>query len=397
MSSKPVLFTPIQVGNVQLKHRIVLAPLTRNRSSQKEHVPTIPLMQEYYAQRGSIPGTLLITEATFITAEAGGDDNIPGIWSPAQIEAWKKVTDAVHGNKSYIYLQLWALGRAATPATLREDGYDFVAPSPIPMKPDAKDIPRALTVPEIKQYVKWYATAAHNAVHLAGFDGVEVHNANGYLLDQFVQDVSNQRDDEYGGSIEARSKFSLEVVDAVVKEVGAERVGIRVSPWSMFQAMKMADPIPQFTYLISSLLKSHPNLAYLHAIEARAGAPPHESNDFLRHLWRSKPDEAFKRVFISADGYKRDTAIARAEKDSEDGLVAFGKAFLANPDLPFRLENDLPLNTWNFKTFFSRAHLPGTEIGYTDYPFSSEFLNSAISGINPTVQPPEKELEKSNL
>ncbi|PPQ91098.1 hypothetical protein CVT25_013136 [Psilocybe cyanescens] len=409
--STSALFTPIQIGTSRLEHRIVLAPLTRFRSTQKEHVPVLPIMPTYYAQRASCSGTLLITEATYISAQAGGDDNVPGIWSPEQIAAWKEVTDAVHAQKSFIYLQLWSLGRAATPSTLIEDGLDFVAPSAIPMKPSSKEIPRALTIPEIQTYLQQYATAAHNAVHLAGFDGVEVHSANGYLLDQFLQDVSNQRQDEYGGSVEGRSRFTLEAVDAVVREVGAERVGIRLSPWSAFQGMKMADPIPQFTHLVSSLIAAHPTLAYLHAIEPPHSAPPHESNDFLRKLWKSPPSSSSStssstRVFISCDGYTRDTAIARADSDGD--VIAFGKSFLANPDLPYRLKNNIPLNAWDKKTFYRRAHLPGTEIGYIDYPFAAAPVSSSESathsslplangGAEPVEKQESEEREKSNL
>ncbi|KAG6878666.1 hypothetical protein C0992_007734 [Termitomyces sp. T32_za158] len=229
------LFQPIDVGTTRLQHRLVLAPLTRFRST-KAHVPVLPLVKEYYSQRSSTPGSLLITEATFIAAKAGGYDNVPGIWNEEQTMAWKEVTDQVHANGSYIFVQLWALGRAANPDILSSDGYPFVAPSPIAIASKPPPLPRELTVDEIQEYTALYVAAARNAVEKAGFDGVEIHGANGYLIDQFLQEGSNQRSDQYGGSIEARSKFGLEVVDAIVRAIGAERTAIRLSPWSTFQS-----------------------------------------------------------------------------------------------------------------------------------------------------------------
>ncbi|KJA26679.1 hypothetical protein HYPSUDRAFT_198932 [Hypholoma sublateritium FD-334 SS-4] len=352
--SPQALFTPIKVGVQTLQHRVVLAPLTRYRSTQKEHVPITPLMTTYYSQRARHPGSLLVTEATFIAPHAGGYDHVPGIWSAPQIAAWKEITDAVHAEGSFIFLQLWALGRTAKPAVLSEDGFEHVAPSPIAIS-DKYETPRALTVGEIQQYVLDYAQAARNAVHEAGFDGVEVHCANGYLPDQFLQDVSNTRTDAYGGSVQKRSKFALEVVDAVVKAVGAERTGVRVSPWSTFQSMRMADPKPQFSYFANKLLLAHPDLAYLHAIESEEPSAE-ESNDFLRDIWAPKP-------FVTAGNYMRETAIERA--DASGDLVAFGRFYISNPDLVTRLENDVPLTPYNYSTFYT----PETPEGYIDYPF----------------------------
>ncbi|KAF4622850.1 hypothetical protein D9613_002358 [Agrocybe pediades] len=352
------LFQPIKVGTSALQHRVVLAPLTRYRSSQKEHIPTTPLMETYYSQRGSRPGTLLITEATFIAPKAGGYDNVPGIWSEDQIKAWKKVTDAVHAKGSFIYLQLWALGRTARPDVLKEEGYELVAPSAISAG-ETYSVPRELTIPEIQEYIQLYAQAAKNAVE-AGFDGVEIHGANGYLIDQFLQDVSNNRTDEYGGSIEARSKFGLEVVDAVVKAIGQEKTAIRVSPWGRFQNMKMEDPIPQFSHFIGTIAQLYPDFAYLHVVESYEG----ESNDFLRQIWKPRP-------FISCGGYNAETALERAEKDDPE-LVAFGQWYISNPDLPDRIEKGIPFTPFNTSTFYTRAHEKGTEIGYIDYPFTDE-------------------------
>jgi NADPH2 dehydrogenase len=227
------LFTPIKVGGMNLNHRIVLAPLTRLRA-HLTHVPG-PYAATYYAQRASVPGTLLISEGTYISQAAGGKDFVPAINTQEQIAGWKEVTDAVHEKKSFIYCQLWALGRAAFPDVLaKENNSPLVSASPIPLSIRPTSVPHALTESEIKTCITTYAAAARNAME-AGFDGVEIHGANGYLIDQFLQEVSNTREDNWGGSIEKRARFAIEVVDAITKEVGAEKVGIRLSPWSPFQ------------------------------------------------------------------------------------------------------------------------------------------------------------------
>ncbi|KAG2135251.1 NADH:flavin oxidoreductase/NADH oxidase [Suillus clintonianus] len=357
------LFTPIQVGHMDLSHRIVLAPLTRFRG-YSSHVPG-PHAATYYAQRGSVTGTLLVSEATFISQAAGGMDFVPGIYTQEQVEGWKKVTDAVHEKGSFIFCQLWALGRAAIPDVLsKENNSPFVSASPIPLSTDPVPVPHALTEPEIKTYIDAYVTATRNAV-AAGFDGVEIHGANGYLIDQFLQEASNTREDGWGGSIEKRARFAIEIADALVKEVGAERVGIRLSPWSPFQDMGSANPIPQFSYLVRELRKR--NLAYLHVTEPRVGgnidvdAPPQSSNDFLRQIWC---EEGKSGVFISAGGYTRQTAIETAQ--DKGGMVAFGRLYIPNPDLPTRLMCDLPLTKADRATFY----LPGdhTGKGYIDFP-----------------------------
>ncbi|EDR03120.1 uncharacterized protein LACBIDRAFT_191617 [Laccaria bicolor S238N-H82] len=358
------LFQPIAIGFNTLQHRVVLTPLTRFRATKKTHVPINPLVKTYYSQRSSTPGTLLITEATFIAPQAGGYDNVPGIWSQEQIAAWKEITTAVHANNSFIFLQLWALGRAATPTVLSEDSLPYIAPSPIALSSQPDLVPRELTTEEIKEYIQLYAQAAKNAVHEAGFDGVEIHGANGYLVHQFFEDVSNKRTDEYGGSVEARSRFGLEVVDAVVDAVGAHRTGIRVSPWTKFQDMGMTDPIPQYTHFISSLKSAHPELAYLHAVEAPEGVYPTDvSIGFLRKIWGQK-------LFINAGGYNRESAMARA--DAGEGLVAFGRHFIANPDLPIRLRENIPLTPYNRKTFYTPGDHPDAAVGYVDYPFAED-------------------------
>ncbi|KAF9462814.1 hypothetical protein BDZ94DRAFT_1260391 [Collybia nuda] len=374
--ASPALFQPAKIGDITLNHRVVLAPLTRYKSRKPDHVPVTPLMKEYYSQRSRVPGSFLITEATFIAAKAGGYHNIPGIWSQEQVSAWKEVVDGVHANGSYIFLQLWALGRTSFPDELKADdpSFDLVGPSAIPVD-SQKSIPRPLTIPEIEEYVQLYGQAAKNASE-AGFDGVEIHGANGYLVDQFLQDVTNQRTDAYGGSIENRSRFGLEVIDAVVKAVGAGRTGIRLSPWSPFQGMRMEDPVPQFSHFVTSLKTKYPDLAYLHLVEPRINgsteahiSTPHESNDFIREIWGPRP-------LISAGGHSRESALQCAEE--KGGLVAFGRFYISNPDLPTRLKENIPLTPYNRKTFYTRGDQAGAEVGYIDYPFANAKDMSAL-------------------
>ncbi|KAF5360282.1 hypothetical protein D9758_009149 [Tetrapyrgos nigripes] len=375
--SSSKLFQPLKLGDITLKHRVALAPLTRLRADEK-HVP-LPIVKEMYAQRASTPGTLLISEATFITARAGGYQYAPGIWSDEQIAAWKEITSAVHAKGSFIYLQLWALGRAAYPAVLKAEdpSYDLVSASDIPISEHPKDDPRPrpLTVPEIKEYVELYAKAASNAVHKAGFDGVEIHNANGYLLDQFLQDVSNHRTDEYGGSVENRARFTLEVVDAVVKAVGPRKTGIRFSPWGSFQEMGMdiSKTKAQFSYVVSKIKEAHPTFSYVHVLESRSKGfdvldkePEGEDNDFVRDIWTSPDEDENGRRLISAGGYTRELSIEKADKKGD--IIAFGRVFIANPDLPYRLEHNIPLTKYDRTTFYVQNSVDPK--GYTDYPFT---------------------------
>ncbi|KAJ3785650.1 NADH:flavin oxidoreductase/NADH oxidase [Lentinula aff. detonsa] len=384
-NSVPALFQPIRIGPYLLQHRVVLAPLTRMRCT-KDNVPQ-EVMGEYYSQRASTRGTLLVSEATLIAQKAGLYTHAPGIWNEAQIDGWKKVTKAVHAKGSFIFLQLWALGRTADIEALHaaNPDYPFVSASDIPVptgdersKSSSSPKPRPLTQVEIKEYVELYATAAHNAVYKADFDGVEIHGANGYLIDQFLQDVCNHRIDEYGGSVENRCRFALEVTKAIVNAIGEERTGIRIGPWVPFQGMGMADPIPTFTYLVSQLKELYPGFAYLHVVEpgisggAYVERPPLVSNDFIRDTWLPRP-------LITAGKYTRETAMEVAEKaltraetvglakDSGGELIAFGKLFLANPDLPVRLRNGYPLNDYDKATFYIPGDTSGK--GYTDYSF----------------------------
>ncbi|KAI9432669.1 hypothetical protein H4582DRAFT_2083058 [Lactarius indigo] len=360
----PELFQPIQVGTANLQHRVVLAPMKRTRADERYVHGALGL--EYYKQRTSIPGTLAITEGTFIALHAGGCANVPGIWSDEQITGWKTITDAVHANGSFIYLQLWVLGRVAEGDVLRKaGGYDVVAPSAIPL--EGHDTPRPLTVAEIKEYVQLHATAAENAVLKAGFDGVEIHSASGYLPDQFLQPVTNKRTDEYGGSLENRLRFVLEVTDAVVKAIGANKVGIRISPYLTLQGMGMVDPIPTYAALVTRIRDSYPDFAYLHVIEITniviasgtgGGTVARPSTKFLRDIWGNRP-------YIANGSYDRETAIEVVEK--EGGLVSFGRYFISNPDLPRRLKENIELAQDDPKTWWTQ----GAE-GYIDYPFATE-------------------------
>ena len=361
MARNSRLFEPLQIGSMKLQHRIVMAPLTRFRANE-DHVPVLPLVKDYYLQRALNPGTLLITEATFISPQASGFDNAPGLWTPEQLAAWKEVTDAVHQAGSYIYCQLWALGRAASPKVLEKKGLDVVSSSAVPI--DSRSaLPRAMSEEEVWRFVRAYADAAKNAVEMAGFDGVEIHAANGYLVDQFTQDTCNQRTDAWGGSIEKRARFGLEVAKAVIEAVGAEKVGIRLSPFSTFQGMRMADPLPQFTYLINGLKAL--KLSYLHLVESRVHGTldkeQTEDLDELINLWDVSP-------VLLAGAYEADSAVARVDKDypTKDIGICFGRHFISNPDLAFRIQTGIPFNKYNRKTFYKKM----SPKGYVDYPFS---------------------------
>ncbi|CAJ2507202.1 Uu.00g083880.m01.CDS01 [Anthostomella pinea] len=358
------LFKPMKIGNIEVKHRIGMAPLTRLRAIANR-VPA-PMAKEYYSQRAAVPGTLIISEGTCISpAACGGFPGAPGIWSADQVAAWRHITDEVHRKGCFIFCQLFGMGRGATPDVAEQEGIDIIGPSAIPMHEGAP-VPRAMTIEEIKQFVQDFATAAENAI-AAGFDGVECHGANGYLVDQFLQDVSNQRVDDYGGSVENRSRLMNEIMQAVVERIGAERVGIRLSPWSPFQGMRMDDPIPQFSDII--VKAGHLNLAYLHLVESRiAGAEDHagtERLDFAYKLWSG--------VLLVAGGYKLASAEQLVDEEHPDReiMVVFGRDFVSNPDLAYRLKEGLKLSAYERSTFYTNL-----AEGYVDYPFSAEYLAS---------------------
>ena len=358
----PTLFDPIRIGAWDLRNRIIMAPLTRCRASEGR-VPN-ELMAEYYRQRAG--AGMIISEATSISAMGVGYPDTPGIWSDEQVEGWKLVTRAVHEAGGLILLQLWHVGRISDPIYL--DGKLPVAPSAIAADGDVRLVrpkkafvtPRALELDEIPEIVEQYRKGAANA-KAAGFDGVEIHGANGYLLDQFLEDKSNKRTDAYGGSIENRARLLMEVADAVVSVWGKERVGVRLSPYGTFLDMGDSDPIALFGYVLEQLSKR--GLAYAHLVEPRIGNAGADAA-----LDAKAPDtailfrKAFSGVLISAGGYTAELAeeaIAGRHADA----VAFGRLFLANPDLPKRFELGAALNAYDRTTFYG-----GTEKGYTDYP-----------------------------
>ena len=362
------LFDPLKLGNLVLPNRIIMAPLTRMRSKQPGNIPQA-MNVEYYKQRGS--AGLIISEATQISQQGQGYPGAPGIHSPEQVAGWKLVTDAVHKAGGKMFLQLWHVGRISH-SSHQPDGGAPVAPSAI--KPEGTvytadwkqvpfETPRALELKEIPGIIADYKKAAENA-KAAGFDGVEVHGANGYLLDQFMQDGTNKRTDNYGGSIENRARLLLEVTDAVIQVWGKDRVGVRLSPYSTAQDMHDSDPVKLFTYVLEQLSKR--GIVYAHVIEPRIsgaskGAPTKDDAPNASQLFR----KAFKGTFLSAGGYDGTLAKQAVESGQVDAVV-FGRWFISNPDLPARLQQNLPLTPYDRNTFYG-----GTEKGYTDYPYAT--------------------------
>ena len=363
----PTLFDPVRAGRLALANRIVMAPLTRNRAPNA--VPQ-DITATYYAQRAS--AGLLISEATAISHQGQGYADVPGLYAPEQLAAWKQVTDGVHAQGGKIVTQLWHVGRVSH-NELQPAGGQPVAPSAITAKTKTvliKDgvptfvetsAPRALAASELPGIVYDYERAARHAVQSAGFDGVEIHAANGYLLDQFLKTGSNHRDDAYGGSIENRARLLLEVAHAVVAAVGPGRAGIRLSPVTPANDAHDADPQPLFEYVLRQLATL--DLAYVHVIEGATGGPREIAErpfDYpaLKAAYR---DAGGQGAWMVNNGY--DKVLAEQALASGADLVAFGKPFISNPDLVRRLREDAPLNAWDKSTFYG-----GGVKGYTDYP-----------------------------
>ncbi len=350
------LFSPIKLGPLSLPNRVVMAPLTRSRAGAG-NVPSA-LNALYYAQRAS--AGLIISEATQIMPEGQGYISTPGIHSPEQIKGWQCVTGAVHVSGGRIVLQLWHVGRISHPS-FQPGGVAPVAPSAI--KPNGQAFtakgfepiptPRALETAEIPGIVAQYAHAARNAL-AAGFDGVEVHGANGYLIDQFLRDGTNKRTDAYGGSIENRSRFLFEAVDAVTAAVGPERTGLRISPQNGQNDIADSDPQRLFNHVASEM--SGRGLAYLHVIEGDTGGTPVPSFDY------AEIKRLFGGIVIANNGFDKERGNEAIEQGRAD-LIAFGKPFIGNPDLVTRYYLDAPLNPSNRETFYG-----GGDQGYTDYP-----------------------------
>lgn len=360
MSNKS-LFEPYTLGSTTLSNRIVMAPLTRNRAS----VGFVPskFAATYYSQRAS--AGLLISEATQISQQGQGYQDTPGIYSQAQIDGWRQVTKAVHAKGGRIFLQLWHVGLVSH-VDLQADGAAPVAPSAI--RAETKTFvnnsfldvsePRALELSELPRIVNDFRKAAGNAV-AAGFDGVEIHGANGYLVDQFLKDGSNVRTDAYGGSIENRARLPLEVTAAVAKEIGAERTGIRISPVSPFNGVSSSDPQAQFDYFVDQL--DALGIVYLHVVEGATGGPRDAAPFDFGSLRRR-----FKNAYIANNGYDLELAKSRLTAGKAD-LFAFGRPFVANPDLVERLKTRAPLTNLNMATLYG-----GGAEGYIDYPLLAE-------------------------
>ncbi|WP_019568421.1 alkene reductase [Thioalkalivibrio sp. ALMg13-2] len=357
------LFRPYSLGPLELPNRVLMSPLTRSRAGQPGDVPT-DLNAEYYAQRAG--AGLIISEATQVSPQGKGYAFTPGIHSQEQVDGWRKVTEAVHGAGGRIQAQLWHVGRISRPE-LQPDGQKPVAPSAIQPEGAYTFIsaesgmvevlePRALELDELPGIVEQYRQGAQNA-KAAGFDGVQIHAANGYLLDQFIRSGSNHRTDAYGGSVENRIRLPLEVVRAVIEIWGPERVGIRVSPTGSFNGMHDDDPLETYSAFAEALDAT--GIAYIEVVE----------DSFQGNHETGRPESIidairarFSRTYIGNGAYSADEARERIAAGRCD-LVTFGRPFIANPDLPERFRQGAPLNEWDEATFYG-----GDEHGYTDYP-----------------------------
>jgi len=366
MSQPTKLFEPYTLGPITLPNRLVMAPLTRNRAVAGM-VPS-PLAVEYYGQRAS--AGLLITEASQVSQQGQGYQDTPGIYSSEQVAGWRKVTDRVHERGGRIFIQIWHVGRIShvslqpgngapvAPSAIRAKGKTFVNGTFTEISE-----PRALALEEISGIIETFRRGTANAI-AAGFDGVEIHGANGYLLDQFAKDGTNKRTDAYGGSIENRARLMLEVAKVVAGEIGPERTGIRISPVTPANDVSDSNPQPLFDHIVEHL--NAMKLAYIHVIEGATGGPrdiaPFDYGSLRRR---------FKGAYMANNGYDFDLATRMLAADAAD-LIAFGKPFLANPDLVERLKRGAPLNVPDKATFYG-----GGAKGYTDYPTLGEALDAA--------------------
>ncbi|MFQ6666987.1 hypothetical protein Gotur_033162 [Gossypium turneri] len=402
----PTLFSPYKMGKFNLSHRVVLAPMTRCRALNG--IPR-PALAEYYTQR-STPGGFLITEGTLVSDTAAGFPHVPGIYNDQQVEAWKKIVDAVHAKGSIIFCQLWHVGRASHSRNFHHPmHFPFLSPfieifhlliltneivyqpgGAAPISSTSKPLsnrwrilmpdgsygiypkPRALQISEIPEVVQHYRTAALNAIR-AGFDGIEIHGAHGYLIDQFLKDGINDRRDEYGGSLANRCKFLMQIVGSVAEAVGADRIAVRISPAIDHLDATDSNPLNLGLAVIERLnelqLKLGSKLAYLHVTQPRYHAygqtesGRHGSEDEEAHLMRTLK-RSYEGTFMCSGGFTRELGMqAVAEGDAD--LVSYGRLFISNPDLVFRLRINAPLNRYIRKTFYTQDPV----VGYTDYPF----------------------------
>ncbi|ABN66027.2 NADPH dehydrogenase (EPB1) [Scheffersomyces stipitis CBS 6054] len=374
-------FSTIKVGKNTLNTKIVYPPTTRFRALD-DHTPS-DLQLQYYGDRSTFPGTLLITEGTFVSQQASGYPNVPGIWTDKHAKAWKAITDKVHSNGSFISTQLWFLGRVANAEFMKAHGLSPVSASATYESDAAKEAAeavgnpiRALTTQEIKDLVyKTYANAAQKAMD-AGFDYIELHAAHGYLLDQFLQPCTNQRTDEYGGSIENRARFILELIDHLSTIVGADKIGIRISPWATFQNMKAhkdtVHPLTTFSYLVHELQQradKGQGIAYISVVEPRVSGIVDVSeedqagdNKFVSKIWKG--------VVLKAGNYSYDAPEFKTLKEDiadKRTLVGFSRYFTSNPDLVHKLHDGVDLTPYDRNTFYSK-----TNYGYNTYALAPE-------------------------
>ena len=367
----PKLFTPVQLGSLKLKHRVVMAPLTRSRSEQAGGIPG-DMMVQYYSDRAS-DGGLIVGEATNISLTARGWYGAPGLYTDQQVKGWRRIVGAIHAKKGFVFAQLWHTGRSShsdnqdgnPPVSASVDPSYWEDPNQLVSAPGGwvQSSPhRALDISEIPGIVEDYHKAATRAM-AAGFDGVELHAGNGYLPDQFLQDGSNKRTDTYGGSIENRSRFLLEVLEAMTSVWGGDRVAVRIALAGTWNHMRDSDPAALFTYVAAQLNRF--GLAYLHIIEPRV-----KGNMTIDEGQGPIAAEQLRKVFegkiIAAGGFEPDTAESAIEHGVADA-VAFGRYFIANPDLPLRIKEGFALTRYDRDTFYTFD-----SVGYNDYPFVNE-------------------------
>ncbi|KAJ4117516.1 hypothetical protein NW768_010879 [Fusarium equiseti] len=384
MSTESKVWQPLKLGNVTLSHRLALAPMTRLRNDEA-HLP-LPSVTKYYSDRASVPGTLIISEATGISPTAEAAPSTPGISNADQMQHWKKVFDAVHAKGSYMFMQIWDLGRAGDPNYLKSRGLKYSSSSDLAMEGYPVQ-PEALSEEEIWGKVEEFRTAARNVTD-AGGDGVEIHACHGYLIDQFISESINNRTDRWGGSVENRARFLLEVVKAVTQEIGAERTALRISPFATFQAAYTSNPWAQFGYIINELKKADYKLAYISFVEPRDN-PAHldmtlhafesdkvnpwedekPSLDYFLEMWSNQSP------VIVGGGYLPENVSEAVDGRYKkwDVVVAFGRWFISNPDLVYRVKNGVQLTPYKREFFYAAM----SELGYNDYAFSQGFVEAA--------------------
>ncbi|KAI8650904.1 Oxidored-FMN domain-containing protein [Fusarium keratoplasticum] len=377
------LWKPLKLGNVTLTHRIALAPLTRLRNDE-EHLP-MDIMTQYYTDRASTPGTLLVSEATGISKAAEAAPHTPGISSPEQVAAWSRIYNAIHSKGCFIFQQLWDMGRAGYPEYVQSRGLKYSSSTNKQL--EGRSIPPTpLTEEEIWEKVKDFRSAARNVID-AGGDGVEIHGAHGYLIDQFLSSSINDRTDKWGGSIENRARFLLEIVKAVVEEVGAERTALRLSPFASFQGAYTTNTWEQTSYVIGELKRAGYKLAYLSFVEPRGNptltdaivrlasdienpfGEKKQSLDFILEEWDNQSPVMVAGGYLPHNIYQ----VVDEQYKKWGVVVAFGRWFVSNPDLVFRVKNGVPFTPYKRELFYAFK----SNEGYNDYTFSDEFVDLA--------------------